>query len=198
MLVITGLARSGTSALARLAHQAGICMGTQMYIPTAGTEPEWEDIGIVHALAVAVLDKKNPAPDFSAYFKQRMCHSAEEGNGFWGFKSPQACLFQREIEAAAAEHEEPVYWASSIRPPSEVLASIERVRALVGDRVAEELLHTNELISPKLEFMHRSFLLSMVRDFPITIASELMEMLGMGEGPPADVGRGILPQKPFV
>lgn len=91
VLTITGPMRSGTSRVARIAHQLGISMGTQMRLPPPGTalDPEYEDQPLADALATFALRGVLDEALLEGYRRVRQ----EEAKGSrWGFKSPLLLL----------------------------------------------------------------------------------------------------------
>lgn len=134
MLTITGPMRSGTSIVARIAHQLGIDMGTHMRIPPPGSglDPEYEDLWVADDLARRALGV--PVGLAQLPFETYIGNRQRKARGKpWGFKSPLLVLYWSEwIEAIHAE--DPFVTVLCGRPGNECLASITRAA-----RTAEEL-----------------------------------------------------------
>lgn len=140
-LLITGFHRSGTSAVARVLHRAGLDLGDDLL----GAEPSnphghYEDVTVIAAhdaaLAAHDLTWKDAAPcplpsttlrsDIAAFVSSRS-HSA-----LWGVKDPRMCLFLGEW-LAAIPHARVLVVA---RRPGAAIASLHRrhVRRSVDTR----------------------------------------------------------------
>ena len=122
MIVVTGKMRTGTSACAAIAHQAGIIMGRTMLWPRMGdSQIEWEDMELGMTLANAVMSDRMPDPSsvrdwFKSHIGERIEHYAmalaNHRDGVvkgWGLKSPYLAPYLDEWREAAEAHGEPVH-----------------------------------------------------------------------------------------
>ncbi|MFT7476501.1 MAG: hypothetical protein ACI81L_003456 [Verrucomicrobiales bacterium] len=132
-LLITGFHRSGTSAVARTLHAAGLHLGDELL----GAEPanpygHYEDIGVValhdEALAAQGLTwKSTTGPirpiDSAANVKiRRLVSERSRTDAPWGVKDPRLCLFLSEWLEAEPRSAVVVV----IRRPDEVIQSLHR------------------------------------------------------------------------
>lgn len=118
MIIVTGLARSGTSAMAKLLHESGIDMGMTFLAPPPGMQ----DMAIEYEEAMASLEliQENRFPVGYFEFRERTKRTPE-----WGFKSP-LCLFHlEELKARGA------VIIRMERPDDEVAASVSRCAGAV-------------------------------------------------------------------
>jgi hypothetical protein len=137
MLIITGLLRSGTSRLAKMAQQMNICMGATTSFSAPGTEIEYEDFLIIHPLSSAAFERKtlkDPVGLLRRYIRdrqqrhkcKRQLYKPEYITG-WGLKSPYLMLYWDALKAAAAAESEPLKIVLTHRPIAEVHKSIELI-----------------------------------------------------------------------
>lgn len=131
-VLITGFHRSGTSAVARAFHRAGLFMGDTLL----GSEPanpygHFEDEAVIELhdsllnregltwKSTSPVHDRSPAQaDIAEYVEGRRARSVDE----WGVKDPRVCLFLTEWLAAAPRAE--VVFV--IRPPGSAVASLHR------------------------------------------------------------------------
>lgn len=132
-LLITGFHRSGTSAVARSFHSAGVNLGTNLL----GAEPanpygHFEDVdaievhdtrlaaeGLSWKSTVSVRDRTAIAPSLRRYVETR------DGAEPWGVKDPRICLFLPEWIDVVPDAE--IIFV--IRPPGPSIASLHRRHA---------------------------------------------------------------------
>lgn len=127
MLVITGPMRSGTSIVARIAHQMGVDMGASMRMPPPGSglDPEYEDSFLAEDLArLAVAAPVTVSWTSLALYIGNRRRKARFLS--WGFKSPLLALFWYEWTKALAKAREPMKLVLCGRPGPACLASLAR------------------------------------------------------------------------
>jgi len=137
MLVITGPLRSGTSPLARMAHQMGILMGESMGMPRPGSdELEYEDYALSFALARHIAGVR-PIGDtrkfFVDYVSERIDHFQRMRGLFgrsivrgWGVKTPYLLPFYRQWREVLGNFDEKVRVVLCDREPIETYNSLKR------------------------------------------------------------------------
>lgn len=83
IIVVSGLMRSGTSALAQIVHELGVPMGNVMRFPQLeSSQPDWEDVEFTDAMLQATIGSRENIGEFMLdYIEKR-------GSGTWGVKSP--------------------------------------------------------------------------------------------------------------
>lgn len=84
MIIVSGLAGSGTSRISEHLHRSGIPMGTTFAAPPAGSDGyiDWEDYLFVVWCGMPALMKDDPGRVLD------YCKSRFERSGVWGVKSP--------------------------------------------------------------------------------------------------------------
>ena len=139
VIVVSGLMRSGTSALARMLAQMGVVMGESMLMPHAGSDAEWEDVALSSSLTGHALAGTMPTLDeLRAYIVSRRSHHAEVSSALrvhreWGVKTPMAVLYLDELREAAAAEGEPVTLILTERDLRGTLDSLRRFGSFVHD-----------------------------------------------------------------
>jgi len=95
MIIVTGLARSGTSAMAKLLHESGIDMGMTFLAPP----PNLKDMTIEYEESIGSLSliKENRFPEGYFDFREKTKRTKE-----WGFKSPLCMFHLEELQARKA------------------------------------------------------------------------------------------------
>ena len=104
-VVVLGMHRSGTSAVAGMLHKLGVNMGDNLYPPDHGNpQGHFEDIGFMEAntaiLRAAGGEWHNPPSDFQIkVFGARevgriidLINERRSHNRVWGFKDPRTCI----------------------------------------------------------------------------------------------------------
>lgn len=148
MFLICGSGRSGTSAVARLLHRAGIVMGHDLIEPD-----EWNPEGYFEERAVvAVNDAILNDVGLHRWFatasridilsaararREAMLPLAAEATPAW--KDPRFCWT---LEAWLELHPAPPRVIVCLRSPSEVIASTLRYYGLAGDEATRAAGHT--------------------------------------------------------
>lgn len=189
MLTITGPMRSGTSIVARIAHQLGICMGTAMRIPPPGSglDPEFEDIVLADELARDAMGLgKLYWYQLKDYIERRPFNSS----GPWGFKSPLLALYWSEWLEAAEACGESVVTVRCARSFEEMEASLVSAARNEQERNALLALQCRiyKHLSPVLGYS------SAVISFgtpPQQIAEKLASLMGIEHYDPEIAVRGI-------
>jgi len=134
-VMITGFHRSGTSAVARAFHGAGLDLGTDLL----GAEPanpygHFEDEHAIAAhdsiLATESLSWKSTSPLLdravaSRTIRQYLESRSAEQSTLWGVKDPRLCLFL--AEWVAEEPDAEIVFV--VRPPGPAIASLLRRHA---------------------------------------------------------------------
>lgn len=118
IVVVSGLMRSGTSWLARTLHDEGLPMGSLMFMPMPGTEPEYEDAALSRLCLESVVSGESPPTGtFSRYIEVR-------GQERWGVKTPLLLPFLRQWKRAVGKRGMKLILTE--RPLAETLESIDR------------------------------------------------------------------------
>lgn len=113
MLTILGPLRSGTSRVARIAHQMGVDLGATMRFPPPGRglDPEYEDRDLADKLTRwALLDQPirgSMRPDIADFLERYVeCRKFLASGRPWGIKTPLLSLCWREWKKALVEADE--------------------------------------------------------------------------------------------
>ena len=128
MLCITGLMRSGTSPLARFAHQMGVTMGTYMRFPLQNewSHFEWEDAALADALVYEIAnpgDPDRPREIIDEYVRVRQ--RAAKGKP-WGVKTPFLLPYMGHLRDACREINEELEVALTERRYEDTVRSMRR------------------------------------------------------------------------
>ncbi len=125
MILVTGLMRSGTTPLAKMLHQMGVCMGTYQRFPSMNllSDFEWEDVTLAESLANILSGKsdQDPSEAIDFYLDQRV--TSEQGT-VWGVKTPFVLPFISEFKEQCEKHGEPLSIILTDRPYDEVMRSV--------------------------------------------------------------------------
>ena len=103
-LIVAGFHRSGTSAAARLLHQAGVHMGDDLVgVRLSNPFGHYEDLAVVRLHEALLADNgrtwqvdEDLRPVVSPPRREELCAFAggrQEGHRIWGFKDPRVCVF---------------------------------------------------------------------------------------------------------
>lgn len=197
MLVITGLIRSGTSPLARMAHQMGIQMGNTQILPGPGIEAEYEDVELIAPLTQHVLGAiqiENFEDVFRRYIRKRRSETRNRVAIFgkqhikgWGVKSPILSLFWGDLVRAARAEGEVLRVVLSYRPLSEVQKSLEvfgsRVQSPYREKYQEQFGNIQTAIREARAAIKKSadleISLSETRGSPITAGRKIASLMGI-------------------
>lgn len=134
MIVVTGLLRSGTSAVAERLVRMGVVMGDRMAFPVGVLRPEWEDADLSIFLA------RGPDPQRAREFlEEYVCRRGQQLRGWtshgcsvhreWGVKSPYLLPYLGVLRSLG----EPVRLIVTRRSIMESDASLRRCAESMGD-----------------------------------------------------------------
>jgi hypothetical protein len=147
MIIIAGCGRSGTSAVARMLHDSGICVGRDLIPPDEGNaEGYYEERAVVQLndeiVQTAGLGAFFTNPSREAILAcalplaDRMRDLAAEATPAW--KDPRFCWT---LEAWLDAFESPPRVVVCLRNPSEVIASAMRYYGMVDDEGSRAIAH---------------------------------------------------------
>lgn len=130
IVIVSGLARSGTSLVAGMLHAMGVRMAETLRAPAPGGYFEFEDVELNEHLLLAVRDGKPlDAPFLGRWMDDRARAHASLRASFptmsalWGAKSCPALLFVPQIASVAASRGLSIRWLVCTRPLTETLDS---------------------------------------------------------------------------
>ncbi len=162
MIVVTGLLRSGTSAVAQMLHQGGVLMGTTQLMPVLGGLHEWEDHPMQHATCQWLLAGPEPEPEerigfFTEYIQSRsddFHRKAEQMNPGvlidWGVKTPFLAPYLREFEQAAREMQQKVVFVITERAFSDTMKSLESRIALYREPLRSHFTEKMQAVQSRI------------------------------------------------
>lgn len=123
IVLVTGLMRSGTSALARLIHhELEIPMGIAMPFPAKGVTPEYEEMTLSATAAQRILESRTLIHEEIVEYVTMRDHFHGEP---WGVKSPFLLPYLKTFRRVLRDREVRVILTR--RPVDECIASLERV-----------------------------------------------------------------------
>lgn len=143
MLIIAGMHRSGTSALARALSLCGGALPRTLFEAVEGDNDlgYWESAPLIahheHLLRQLGTDMLDPDPIDSRWFDSGQAHEARHhlmeivrrewpANGLWIVKEPRICRFMPLWRDVVAELDADAAWVLPVREPSQVVASLVR------------------------------------------------------------------------
>ena len=133
--LITGLPRSGASAVAQLIHRAGVPTAYTVFAPTGGKRyPEWEDREITTSL---LTPDRNKFTRF-LYFRRDLAEVTHDTTNI-GLKSPLLAAHHVLVEECVRHtvHDQ-FRWIIVERPRSKVDASLKKA-AWFSDKIVDQV-----------------------------------------------------------
>lgn len=123
MILITGLMRSCTSPVARMAHQGGIDMGQYMRTPFPGTthDEEFEDVTMSDFLAGHPTQEEFRG-HVATWYEARKRSARTK---LWGYKSPFALLYLDGFREICAKRGDELKVICVSRPHKDTVESLE-------------------------------------------------------------------------
>ncbi len=147
MLIITGSGRSGTSAVARLIHQAGISVGHDLIDADAGNEEGYFEERAIIAMNDTILKPLGLEQWFATATRDDVLRAASEhsdtmralvGTATPAWKDPR---FSWTLEAWLEHLPEPPRIVVCLRSPAEVVKSTARYFGLAGAEATRAVEH---------------------------------------------------------
>jgi hypothetical protein len=190
--------RSGTTPLAKMLHQMGVCMGTHQRFPTVNplSDFEWEDAALAEPLCEDLLgvSERDTRRVIDEYVQGRM----EQEAGPWGVKTPFMLPFVSVLKDICEKRMEPLSVVLTDRPYEDTIKSMLRQFDHFDDDsyhgVVEAMLALQERLrdasGAALDGAH-VFPIDQTHDEPARVAHRLSSISGIKDANIMGASRGI-------
>jgi hypothetical protein len=175
-VVVLGCYRSGTSAVAGVLHQLGVCMGESFDAPTHANEK-----GYFEDRELKKLHERMSFNENVLALYQIVIHTREEKYPIWGIKDPFLCLHLDKVKDLFPKNTKYVIIR---RPTEEVASSIAKAIGYTADNVYIDYVkfcqdsleqHILNLNAPLFETTYQKF----IKEDKIGEINRLADFLGL-------------------